>query len=66
MLGHIQEEAAMPRGLYRDSGGWIQVSYDERFQMPMHRTDYEDHGYKPRFEMLPTKPKFEKKSPPKH
>jgi hypothetical protein len=26
----------------------------------MHRSDYEDHDYKPRFEALPTKEKFEK------
>jgi len=53
----------MPRGLYRDSAGWVQVSYEDRFVMLMHRTDYEDHDYKPRFEALPTKQKYEKKPP---
>lgn len=43
----------MPRGEYRDSGGWVIVNYEGRFTMPMHRSDYEDHGYKPDFESLP-------------
>lgn len=45
----------MPRGEYRDSGGWVLVNYEDRFRMPMHRSDYEDHGYKPVFEALPLK-----------
>jgi hypothetical protein len=45
----------MPRGEYRDSGGWVIVNYEGRFTMPMHRSDYEDHGYKPAFESLPMK-----------
>jgi hypothetical protein len=43
----------MPRGEYRDSGGWVIVNYEGRFTMPMHRADYEDHGYKPDFAALP-------------
>jgi hypothetical protein len=43
----------MPRGEYRDSGGWVLVNYEDRFRMPMHRSDYEDRGYKPLFESLP-------------
>jgi hypothetical protein len=43
----------MPKGEYRDSGGWVLVNYEDRFRMPMHRSDYEDHGYKPAFEALP-------------
>ncbi len=43
----------MPKGEYRDSGGWVLVNYEGRFQMPMHRSDYEDRGYKPAFEALP-------------
>ena len=50
----------MTNGLYRDSGGWVHVNYDEKFEMPMHRSDYEDHGYRPKFESLPTKPRYEK------
>jgi hypothetical protein len=46
----------MPRGEYRDTGGWVLVNYENRFRMPMHRSDYEDHGYKPAFEALPLKP----------
>jgi hypothetical protein len=46
----------MPRGEYRDTGGWVLVNYEDRFRMPMHRSDYEDHGYKPPFEALPMKP----------
>lgn len=45
----------MPRGEYRDTGGWVLVDYEGRFRMPMHRSDYEDHGYKPAFETLPLK-----------
>lgn len=52
----------MPKGVYRDSGGWVQVNFDDRFIMRMHRSDYEDHAYKPRFEALPTKDRYEKKN----
>ncbi len=45
----------MPKGEFRDSGGWVLVNYEGRFTMPMHRSDYEDHGYKPSFEALPLK-----------
>lgn len=50
----------MPKGLYRDSGGWVQVNYEDRFVICMHRSDYEDHDYKPRFEVLPMKEKYER------
>jgi hypothetical protein len=50
----------MPSGMYRDSGGWVHVNYEGKFHMPMHRSDYEEHNYKPRFESLPTKEKYEK------
>ena len=50
----------MPKGLYRDSGGWVQVNYEDKFVACMHRSDYEDHDYKPRFETLPMKDKYEK------
>ncbi len=43
----------MPKGEYRDNGGWVLVNYENRFTMPMHRSDYEDHGYKPLFAALP-------------
>ncbi len=50
----------MPRGVYRDSGGWVRVNYDDRFMTFMHRSDYEDHDYKPRFESLPRKEQYER------
>ena len=50
----------MPNGEFRDSGGWVQVNYDGRFRIPMHRSDYEDHDYRPRFESLPTKDRYER------
>lgn len=53
----------MPTGEYRDSGGWVQVNYEGHFRIPMHRSAYEDHDYKPRFESLPTKEKYEKAKP---
>ncbi len=53
----------MAKGMYRDSGGWVHVNYGDKFQMSMHRSDYEDHDYKPRFEALPTKRQFEQRGP---
>jgi hypothetical protein len=53
-------EAVMPNGVYRDSGGWVQVNYEGRFRIPMHRSAYEDHDYKPKFETLPTKNKHDR------
>ena len=52
----------MAKGMYRDSGGWVHVNYGDKFQMSMHRSDYEDHDYKPSFESLPTKQQYEKRS----
>ena len=42
-------EALMPNGVYRDSGGWVQVNYEGRFRIPMHRSVYDDHDFKPKF-----------------
>ncbi len=53
----------MPNGVYRDSGGWVQVNYEGRFQMPMHRSDYESHDYKPKFDALPTREKRDRPRP---
>ncbi len=50
----------MAQGLYRDNAGWVHVAYDHGFEMTMHRSDYEDHGYKPRFETLPVRASREK------
>ncbi len=51
----------MPRGLYRDNGGWVHIDYDGKFERSLHRNDYEDLEYKPAFEALPLKGKYEKK-----
>ena len=50
----------MPKGLYRDSGGWVHVNYDDRFEAAMHRSEYDEHDYKPSFEALPTREKYQK------
>lgn len=50
----------MPNGLYRDSGGWVHVNFDGKFEMSLHRSDYEDHEYRPKFESLPTRREYEK------
>jgi hypothetical protein len=60
MLLREQKEAAMPRGLYRDSGGWVHVNYEDRFEAAMHRSDYDEHDYKPSFESLPLREEYEK------
>jgi hypothetical protein len=49
----------MAKGMYRDSGGWVHVNYGDKFEMSMHRSDYEDHEYRPRFEALPTKQQYD-------
>jgi hypothetical protein len=56
----VDKEEAMPKGLYRDSGGWVRVNYEDRFMAFMHRSDYENHDYKPQFEALPMKEKYER------
>ena len=48
----------MPQGIYRD-GEWVQVSYDGKRSMPMHRADYEAIGYGPPFDELITKEQFD-------
>jgi hypothetical protein len=63
MLRAKQKEAAMPRGVFRDSGGWVHVNYEDRFQMFMHRSAYDEHDYKPPFESLPMREKYEKTKP---
>lgn len=52
----------MAKGMYRDSGGWVRVNYGDKFQMSMHRSDYEDHEYQPSFEALPTKQEYERRN----
>jgi len=39
----------MSKGVYRDTGGWVHVNYEDKYHMPMHRSDYEEHDYKPSF-----------------
>ena len=56
----------MVRGVYRDNAGWVKVTYDARFEMLMKKDDYEDHGYKPKYESLPSKAKLIKPGPKPH
>lgn len=55
----------MAKGLYRDGAGWVRVDFDQKFRMLMKRSDYQDHDYKPKYELLPTKQKYEKALHPK-
>jgi hypothetical protein len=43
----------MPTGMYRASGGWVQVDYDGS-NIPIPRSKYEENGYKPDFGDLPS------------
>jgi hypothetical protein len=51
-------ETAMAKGLCRDGAGWVQVGYDRGFEMPMKKSEYEDHDYKPRYDTLPVRHPF--------
>jgi len=48
----------MERGLWRD-GHWVMVSYEDREAIPISKALYEQRGYKPPFEELPTKKEYE-------
>ena len=50
----------MATGLYKDNGGWVHVSYNGKFEMPIKRSDYEDRGYKPPYRSLPSKQEYAK------
>ncbi len=50
----------MATGMFKDNAGWVQVSYDGKYTMPMKRSDYEDREYKPRYSSLPSRQEYEK------
>lgn len=47
------------RGLYRDTDGWAYVVYDEKNGAPIPRERYEENGYEPDFNDLPTKAEYD-------
>jgi hypothetical protein len=51
----------MGTGLWRD-GHWVQVLYEGREAIPISRALYEERGYQPPFEDLPTKKDYEARS----
>ena len=48
----------MPRGLWRD-GHWVHVCYESRDSVPISRALYEQRGYRPVFDELPTRTDYE-------
>jgi hypothetical protein len=52
----------MGHGLWRD-GHWVQVSYEDREAVPISRALYEQRGYQPPLEKLPTKAEYEARKP---
>ena len=44
----------MPTGLYRTNDGWVQVAYGRKAIFPISRKRYEEQGYEPPFESLPS------------
>jgi hypothetical protein len=50
----------MAVGLYRDPSGWAMVRY-ERNSMALPKDAYEEKGYKPDFDKLPTRQEWEAK-----
>ena len=48
----------MGTGLWRD-GHWVQVSYDDREAVAISRHLYEQRGYQPPFDELPTREAYE-------
>lgn len=55
--GEKETEDVMAKGLWRDGAGWVRMDFDQKFEMLMKRSDYEDHGYKPTYSALPLKQK---------
>ena len=53
----------MGTGLWRD-GHWAQVSYDGIEAVPISRGLYEQRGYQPPFDKLPTKERYEARQGP--
>jgi hypothetical protein len=50
----------MGTGLWRD-GHWVQVNYEDRESVPISKALYEQRGYQPPFDELPTRQEYEAK-----
>lgn len=48
----------MERGLWRD-GQFVQVNYEDMVTVPISKALYEQRGYQPPFDELPTKEEYE-------
>jgi hypothetical protein len=53
-----REKKAMPVGLFRSDGGWVQVDYGTGTTIPVTRSKYEANGYKPDFDKLPSEAEY--------
>lgn len=54
----------LAKGVYRDSDGWVTVDYGTS-RMPIDRDTYEENGYLPPFDKLPSKEEYEAGNTPK-
>ena len=57
-LAESREEKAMPVGLFRSDGGWVQVDYGTGTTIPIPRSRYEANRYKPDFDKLPSEAEY--------
>ena len=46
-------------GQYREENGWVMVHYDGGHAAPIPRESYEENGYEPPYDELPTKREYE-------
>lgn len=44
----------MATGLYRTNDGWVQVAYGDKTSFPISKKRYEQKGYQPAFDSLPS------------
>jgi len=47
----------MPVGMFRSEEGWVQVDYGTD-NIPIPRSKYEENGYKPDFDKLPSEAEY--------
>jgi hypothetical protein len=50
---HAKQETDMATGMFRTNDGSVQVDYDGS-NIPIPRSKYEENGYKPDFDKLPS------------
>jgi hypothetical protein len=50
-------EKFMPVGMFRSEEGWVQVDYGTG-NIPIPRSKYEENGYKPDFDKLPSEAEY--------